>query len=70
MRSPYAPTSVVLEVVGTDGSLWKDEVFLPLTPEALAAGYSVATLPAVPEPSGILLFAVGAAVVALGCRKA
>lgn len=69
-RSSYAPTSVVLEVVDTDGRLWKDNVFLPLTPEALAAGYSLATLPAVPEPSGVLLFVVGAAVVALGHRKA
>ena len=69
-RSTYAPTSVVLEVVDTDGRLWKNEVFLPLTPEALAAGYSLAPLPAVPEPSGVLLSAVGAAVVALKRRKA
>lgn len=69
-RSTYAPTSVVLEVVDTDGRLWKNEVLLPLTPEALAAGYSLASLPAVPEPSAVLLSAMGAAVVALKRRKA
>jgi hypothetical protein len=68
-KSAYAPTTAVLKLRDSAGALYEREVFLPLTPEALAAGYAPAVL-AVPEPSGVLLFAVGAAVVAWGRRKA
>lgn len=72
-RSTHAPTQAALQIRDADGRLYERNVFLPLTPEALAAGYSLVALPvlpAVPEPSGVLLFAVGAAVVALRRRKA
>lgn len=68
LQSPYEPTEVSISLLDAAGTLYTRKVFLPLTPEALAAGYTPA-IAAVPEPSGVLLFVVGAAVVALGWRK-
>lgn len=68
LQSPYEPTEVSISLLDAAGTLYIRKVFLPLTPEALAAGYTSA-IAAVPEPSGVLLFAVGAAVVALGRRN-
>lgn len=68
LQSPYEPTEVSISLLDAAGTLYTRKVFLPLTPEALAAGYT--SVLAVPEPSGVLLFVVGAGVLALVRRKA
>lgn len=73
LHSPHAPTQAALRIRDANGVVYTREIFLPLTNEALAAGYRLVempSLPAVPEPSGVLMFALGAAMAAAGGMKA
>lgn len=61
LRSLYAPTATTLSFRDASGQVFERELSMPLTPDAIQAGYSLAALPvAVPEPSAALLFALGA----------
>lgn len=58
--SSFAPTLATVEIRNTVGTIFEKQVFIPLSPSAIEAGYTAASLP-VPEPSNALLFAAGMA---------
>jgi hypothetical protein len=65
--SEFAPSVAILSLGKTDGSVIDVQVFIPLTPTALAAGYSAASLP-VPEPSSALLGFLGVTLLSVSLR--
>jgi hypothetical protein len=65
--SEFAPSIATLSISQTDGSVIDIQVFTPLTPSALSAGYSAASLP-VPEPSSAILGIFGIALLSASLR--
>lgn len=60
----------MVEIRNTVGTIFERQVFIPLSPSAIEAGYTAASLP-VPEPSNAWLFAAGMAILmtALQARR-
>lgn len=58
--SVFAPTLAMARIRDFSGEIYEQPLYIPLTPEAIEAGYASVSLP-VPEPSGALLFAFGVA---------
>jgi hypothetical protein len=65
--SNFAPTLAAVEVRNAVGNIFEKQVFIPLTPSAIEAGYVAASLP-VPEPSTALLLASGIVILVTSCR--
>lgn len=59
--SNFAPTLATVDIRDSVGNIFAMNVFIPLTPSAIDAGYAATSLP-VPEPSSALLYAAGAAI--------
>lgn len=66
--SDFAPTVATIKLTKVDGAIENTEVFIPLTPSAISAGYFAARLP-VPEPSSSLLVLAGVSLLCLAQRR-
>lgn len=65
--STFEPTAVTAQIRNAFGDVFDRQVYIPLTPSAIEAGYTGAIL-AVPEPSQALLLGLGVAFIALRRR--
>lgn len=65
--SGFEPTVVTAQIRNAVGDVFDRQVYIPLTPSAIEAGYTAVIL-AVPEPSEALLLALGIAFIALRRR--
>jgi hypothetical protein len=59
--SGFVPTLATVEIRNSLGNVFERQVYIPLTPSAIEAGYAAANLP-VPEPTNALLMASGIAI--------